>query len=351
MATADIEEIGQVTAMPQQFATEDAAVVVLLGTDTAPAIAREQQGLRPRSDFSVKLPLGDDVPRDRFVPGLANIQMYTKQNEDDPEVFGQLVRFSDWLRGISHHANDEYIFGIYPEHRQTREGYLSLMQAIEDYLLWFGFTPQNVCGAPAGYSFTDLLEPTREWDEDLRTFGGDAIFTTERLLELHGGERINPESNLDFYVREAAQTAYDSLRLSELLDETEAPQMILCRAWKMPSGEIPEGANAYWYALLTPGIQPRESLLSQGTYHLKDMSQNGNLAYVVVCHTTLGERHILLHWRAAGYRAEVLGAESNIGCQAGYESQPHFSSEPNTFKFAFGERVFSASDLLEFPRS
>ena len=127
---AEIEEIGQVTAMPQQFASDEAAVVVLLGTDTAPAVVAEQAELRPKPDFSVKLPLGDDVPRDRFVPGLANIQMYTKQNEDDPEVFGQLVRFSDWLRGISHHANDEYIFGIYPEHRQTREGYLSLMQAI-----------------------------------------------------------------------------------------------------------------------------------------------------------------------------------------------------------------------------
>ena len=84
---------------------------------------------------------------------------------------------------------------------------------------------------------------------------------------------------------------------------------------------------------------------------MKDMSRDGNLAYVVVCHPTLGERHILLHWREAGYRAELLGAQTNIGCQAGYESQQHFTSEPNTFAFAFGERVFSASDLLGFPRS
>ena len=83
---------------------------------------------------------------------------------------------------------------------------------------------------------------------------------------------------------------------------------------------------------------------------MKDMSRDGNLAYVVVCHPALGERHILLHWREAGYRAEVLGVRSNIGCQAGYESEQHFTSEPDTFAFRFGERVFSASDMLPFPR-
>ena len=351
LQAAEIEEIEAPTAMPQQFATEEAAVIVLLGTDTAPAVAREQAGLRPRPRNDVKLPLADDVPRDRYVPGLANIQIYTRQNEDDPETEKRIVRLADWLRGVSHHANEEYIFGIYPEDRSTREGYLNLLQAIEDELEWLGFTPQNVCGAPAGYSFTDLLQPTREWDDDLKTYGGDAIFTTDRLLELHGGERINPEANLDFYMRQAVQTAHDALRLPELLDETEAPQLILCRAFLAPSGEVPEFANGAWYALLTPGIQPRESLLSQGTYHMKDMSRDGNLAYVVVCHPTLGERHILLHWREAGYRAELLGAQTNIGCQAGYESQQHFTSEPNTFRFSFGERVFSAGDLQGFPRS
>ena len=149
----------------------------------------------------MKLPLADNVPRDRYVPGLANTQIYTRENEDDPETEKRIVRLADWLRGVSHHANEEYIFGIYPEDRSTREGYLNLLQAIEDELEWLGFTPQNVCGAPAGYSFTDLLQPTREWDENLKTYGGDAIFTTDRLLELHGGSRINPEANLDFYIR------------------------------------------------------------------------------------------------------------------------------------------------------
>ena len=350
LRAADIEEIEAPTAMPQQFATEDAAVIVLLGTDTAPAVAREQAGLRPRQRNDVRLPLADSVPRDRYVPGLAAVNLYTEQNENNPASAGQLADLASFLKEIGDCS--KYQLGTaQPDRCQERLPLQRLYQAVEDLLTDLGFTPQNVCGAPAGYSFTDLLQPTREMDAEWRYYTGDAIFTTDRLLELHGGERINPEANLDFYIRQAVQTAHDALRLPELLDETEAPQMILCRAWKLPSGEIPEAANAYWYALLTPGIQPRESLLSQGTYHVKDMSRDGNLAYVVVCHPTLGERHILLHWREAGYRAELLGAQTNIGCQAGYESQQHFTSEPNTFAFAFGERVFSAGDLLGFPRS
>ena len=348
LQAAEIDEVDAPTAMPQQFASKEAAVIVLLGTDTAPAVAREQAGLRPRPNFDVKLPLGDDVPRDRFVPGLADIQIYTRQNEDDPETEKHIVRLADWLRGISHHANEEYIFGIFPEERSTREGYLNLLQEIENELEWLGFTPQNVCGAPAGYSFTDLLQPTREWDENLKTYGGDAIFTTDRLIELHGGERINPEANLDFYVREAVQTAHDMLRLPELLDETEAPQLVLCAAWLAPSGEVPEFSNAAWYALLTPGIQPQESLLSQGTYHVKEISRNGNFAYLVVCHPTIGARFILLHWREAGYRAEIVEDIRSGGCQAAFEE---FDAEPESIEFGFCERVFSASDLLEFPRN
>ena len=350
LQAAEIEEIDAPTAMPQQFASEDAAVIVLLGTDTAPAVAREQSGLRPRQRNDVRLPLPANVPRDRYVPGLAAVNIYTPQTDSDEYTFALAHTLQGWLRFLGNHAHN-YIFGVIPEERGTREQVLEAYETIEGILSDFGFTPQNVCGAPAGYSFTDLLQPTREWDESLKTYGGDAIFTTDRLLELHGGERINPEANLDFYINQAVQTAHDMLRLPELLDETEAPQLVLCAAWLAPSGEVPEFSNAAWYALLTPGIQPRESLLSQGTYHMKDMSRDGNLAYVVVCHPTLGERHVLLHWREAGYRAELLGAQTNIGCQAGYESQQHFTSEPNTFRFSFGERVFSAGDLQGFPRS
>ena len=231
---------------------------------------------------------------------------------------------------------------------------MNLMREIENELEWLGFTPQNVCGAPEGYSFTDLLQPTREWDESRKNYSGEAIFTTDRLIELQGGERINPEDNLDFYIREAVQITHDALRLTELLDETEAPQLILCRALLAPSGEVPELANGVWYMLLTPGFQPRENLMSQGTYHVKEISRNGNFAYVIVCHPAIGERTVWMWWREGGYRAEVTGSIKNKGCQATYDADTSLYEDTNgaedTFVFSFGERVFSAGDTLEFPR-
>ena len=351
LQAAEIDEIDAPTAMPQQFATEEAAVVVLLGTDTAPAVAREQAGLRPRQRNDVQLPLPDSVPRDRYVPGLANVNIYSQINDQGSlDLQAKLDELAIFMRYV---GNYQPYPGATAANRDTNGTFREVAKLIEDTLLWMGFTPQNVCGAPAGYSFTDLLQPTREWSEELKVYSGDAIFTTDRLLELHGGERINPEANLDFYIRQAVQTAYDSLRLAELSDEIEAPQMILCDAWKLPSGEIPEAANGYWYALLTPGIQPRESLMSQGTYHLKEISRNGNRVQIVVCHPTLGSRYIAVWWRDAGYRAEVTGSTSLIGCQADFEQDDYISEHEDepSFTFSFGERVFSAGDMQGFPRS
>ena len=356
LQAAEIEEIDAPTAMPQIFASEEAAVIVLLGTDTAPAVAREQAGLRPRQRNDVTLPLPDSVPRDRYVPGLAAVNIYTPQTDSDEYTFALAHTLQGWLRFLGNHAHD-YIFGVIANERGTREQVLQAYETIEGILSDLGFTPQNVCGAPAGYSFTDLLQPTREWDENLKTFGGDAIFTTDRLIELHGGIRINPEANLDFYINQAVQTAHDALRITELSAETEAMQLILCRAFLAPSGEVPELANSLWYANLTPGIQPRESLLSQGTYHLKEISRNGNYAYVVVCHPTLGERDVRLYWRETGYRAEIVGELTRVGCQRNFEEWPYIRDDTDlgdvredTITFAFGERVFSAGDLLGFPR-
>lgn len=354
LQTAEIEEIEEVTAIPQQLASEAAAVVVLLGTDTAPAVAREQQGLRPKPRFDVALPLPDDVPRDRFVPGLSNIQIFSRVNDEGSDAMkAKLDELKLFVRYAGQYAPDG-TFGIFPNERDTAGTLQQTWQLIEDTLLWFGFTPQNVCGAPAGYSFTDLLQPTREWNESTRTYSGDAIFTTDRLIELHGGERINPEANLDFYIQQAVQTAYDILRSVELLDETEAPQLILCEAWISPSGEIPEFANAAWYTLLTPGIQPQETLLSQGTYHFKEISRNGNMAYLIVCHPTIGERYVLMWWRETGYRAEVTGSIQNNGCQATYEADTYLYEDTNgaedTIRYRFGEQVFSGSNLMGFPR-
>ena len=360
LAAADIDEIETVTAMPAVFATEDAAVVVLLGTDSAPAATRQQSSLRPRQNNTTQLPLPADTPRDKYVPGLAAINIYSQTNDQGPlDLQAKLEELSVYLRYI---GNYQPYTGATAELRDTQGTFLEAAKLLEDTLAWLGFTPQNVCGAPEGYSFTDLLQPTREWSEEFKVHRGDAIFSTDRLIELHGGERINPEENLDFYIRQAVQTSYDALRLYELLDETETPQMILCRAWKMPEGEIPEGANAYWYALLTPGIQPRESLLSQGTYHVKEISRNGNFAYVIVCHPTIGARFVALHWRETGYRAEVVEDIRTGGCQAAFEEYDGYFAgttpdgfgdyfTEDTFSFGFGERMFSASDLQGFPRA
>ena len=354
LQAAEIEEIEAPTAMPQQFATEEAAVIVLLGTDTAPAVAREQAGLRPRPRNDVQLPLPDSVTRDRYVPGLANVNIYTPENENDPEVFLYTDTLARALGSLGTFA-DERWSPVSPRaiEARTTEKYQTAIEAIEQNLEWLGFTPQNTCGAPAGYNFTDLLQPTREWDDNLKTYGGDAIFTTDRLLELHGGSRINPEANLDFYINQAVQTAHDALRITELAAETEAMQLILCRALVAPSGEVPELANSLWYANLTPGIQPRESLLSQGTYHVKEISKSGNMAYVLVCHPTLGSRYVDLVWRDAGYRAEVVGTLRNNGCQENFERRGYIADyEPEeTIRFSFGELVFSAGDMSAFPRS
>ena len=365
LSVVDIDGVEAVTAMPPAFADSGATVVVLLGTDTAPA--RSQTGLRPRPRNDVALPLPDDIPRDRFVPGLSNIQIFSQINDEGPEFTqGTLDALAGWMNVAGRYspASSRQLFtprvpcDQVPEGGQCLDGdYLAehVWDGIERALNWLGFTPQNTCGAPPGYSFTDLLKPTREWSEEDDHFSGDAIFTTDRLLELHGGERINPESNLDFYIGEAVQTAYDSLRLSELISETEAMQLVLCAAWLRPSGEIPEFSNSLWYANLTPGIQPQENLLSQGTYHLKEMSRNGNFAYLIVCHPIIGERYVWMWWRDGGYRAEVTGSIQNNGCQATYESDTYLYEDTNgaedTFGFSFGERVISASDMQNFPRN
>ena len=353
LQAADIEEIEEVTAMPQQFASPEAAVVVLLGTDTAPEVVREQQGLRPKQRNDVLLPLADDVPRDRYVLGLAAVNLYTEQNENNPASAGQLADLAWFFRRIGYCS--KYQIGTpVPESCGGRSKLVELYQDVEELLEELGFTPQNTCGAPAGYSFTDLLEPTREMDEEWRYYTGDAIFTTDRLIELHGGTRINPEANLDFYINQAVQTAHDALRIPELAAETESMQLILCESFLSPSGEVPEAANSLWYANLTPGIQPRESLLSQGTYHFKEISRNGNFAYLIVCHPTIGERYVWMWWRETGYRAEITGSIQNNGCQATYEADTYLYEDTNgaedTFRFAFGERVFSAGDMLGFPR-
>ena len=101
LAAAEIDEIEQTSPMPEQFRSEQATVIVLLGTDTAPAVAAEQASLRPEPDFSVTLPLGDDIPRDRYVPGLAAVQIYTPQTDNDEYTFALAHLLQGWMRFLA----------------------------------------------------------------------------------------------------------------------------------------------------------------------------------------------------------------------------------------------------------
>ena len=359
-----VEEVGDegvaVSSLPAsgQIPAGSANVVVLIGRDDLGGSLRASErssSLRRTPDSSTQLPLANNVPRDRFVPGLTDIQIFRADNDEaSDDMKGILNALSGWFNIAGRYlwAGSAQLAADLEEHMDYSYLQNEVWPNIERSLEWLGFTPQNVCGAPKGYSFTDLIKPTREFDPETQNYNGDAIFTTDRLIELHGGQRINPQANLDFYIREAVQTAHDTLRVPELIDETETMQLILCEAMVSPEGEIPEMANILFKSGFIPGVQPRESLLSQGTYHLKEISRSGNMAYVLVCHPTLGSRYVDLTWRDAGYRAEVVGILRTDGCQSNFERRGYIADyEPeDTFRFAFGERVFSAGDLQEFPR-
>ena len=374
LAEADIDEIEEPTAMPQQFASEEAVVVVLLGTDTAPARTLGRFDLRPNPN--VKLPLGDYVPRDRYVPGLANILMHNEQNEADPEVFEQLERLTDLMNereGWSEGGN-WYDF-LTPN-----------WQAIEESLEWFGFTPQNVCGAPAGYSFTDLVQTnmvTRKWDEQSERFGDPSfLFTTDRLLEVLGGERINPETNLDFYIQQAVQTLHDSLAAWRLDANILTPQLILCTALVFTDAVVKDSISEFLQNFFN---RQRKSTASQQysfrelltrTMHVKAISRNGNFAIIFTCATyNIGPPYLtfnILVWRNAGYRVTQWPAHgswphtlyedryADSECQEVFDAfgvilparfpQTELLLEEDMIFFNFDEHVFSASDLLDFPR-
>lgn len=86
---------------------------------------------------------------------------------------------------------------------------------------------------------------------------------------------------------------------------------------------------------------------------MKYISRNGNRAFVYVCHPTLGGQGIQLYWREVGYRAEVVNPRNYDGCQATFTQYDNsgIPFQDGEIAFAFGEHVFAATDLQEFPRS
>lgn len=151
----------------------DANVIVLIGSDSVGAALREEQaaeGLRPSPRGDVALPLPDDTPRDRFVPGLADIQIFSQinDNSDIGEVLRAMADLPGWLNAAGRYSPlaSGQIFAarekcdwsprIVDGERQTADDprFCTLMDReyletqmwpnIERTLAYSGFTPQNV---------------------------------------------------------------------------------------------------------------------------------------------------------------------------------------------------------------
>ena len=356
LAATEIDGIEQVSAMPQVFVSEQAAVVVLIGRDTAPAAVRSS-GPAPIifEDLSADdLPLNE--PKDRFVPRLISVGLPVNVR-DRPE---DVARSSNLLKRAAYCFEDEI---AYFEDNCLENDLPAIWTEIEQIFDRLGFTSKNVCGSVADGSFTDGIVHTAEWNPATKNYSGYGVSTTDRFVEVNRQagidvQRINPEANLDFYLRKAAQSAYDRLRFEEIMNETSASHLILCAPWVAGSLSMPWAA----YSVANTFAVPVREFWSQSTYHIKEISRNGNLAYVVACHPTLGSRFLLLWWSGSGYRATTVEAIRQSGCQAAFEEYDDLFAgtvpdgagnyfTEDTFSFTFGERSFTASELLDFPRA
>ena len=338
---AELDEIEQVSAMPQVFVSEQAAVVVLIGRDTSPAAVRSS-GPAPIVRHKLKtkdFPL--NVSKDRFSQRAFGTSINSSDVPDD------YVRASRLMQQAAYCFEDEI---SYFEDNCLENDLPAIWAELEQIFDRLGFTSKNVCGSVATGSFTDGIVHTAEWNPATKNYSGRGFLTTDRLIEVNRQaginiQRISPEANLNFYLRKAAQSAYDRLRFEEIMKETSADHLILCAPWVAGSLSMPWAA----YSVANTFAVPVREFWSQSTYHVKEISRNGNLAYIVVCHPTLGQRHVLQHWNGSGYRSTTVGPIEFVGCQQSYESEENNDAE-DTFIFTFGERAFSAGDLQGFPR-
>ena len=353
---AELEDIEQVSAMPQQFVSPDASVVVLIGRDTAPEAVRSSgpEAIVPEQLYTEDLPL--NVPKDRYVSGLISKVLPTNlfnQPEDTKQLTSLLVDagycFEDEIAYFEDNCLENDLPAIWNE-----------LEQIFDRL---GFTSKNVCGSVADGSFTDGIVHTAEWNPATKNYSGYGFSTTDRFVEVNrqagiSVARISPEANLDFYLRKAAQSAYDRLRFEEIMKETSADHLILCAPWVAGSGSLPWAS----YSVANTFAVPVTDFWSQSTYHIKEISRNGNNVYLVACHPTLGSRFIDLWWSDSGYRATTVEAIRYSGCQAAFEEYDDYFAgtapdgagnyfTEDTISYSFGQQVFAASDLQDFPRA
>ena len=340
LAATEIDGIEQVAAMPQIFLSEQAAVVVLIGRDTAPAAVRSSGPAPIREYYFTSEDFPIDVPKDRFSSRAFGASY---NFADVPEYFD---RASALMQQAAYCFEDEI---AYFEDNCKENDLPAIWTEIERLLDRSGFTSKNVCGSVADGSFTEGIVHAAEWNPATKNYSGRGFLATDRFIEVNrqagiNVQRITPQANLDFYLQKAAQSAHDILRFQEIMQETSADHLILCAPWVTDSGGLPWAS----YSVANTFAVPVRDFWSQSTYHVKEISRNGNLAYVVACHPTLGSRFLLLWWSGSGYRANTVEAIRQSGCQAAFEE---FDAEPESIEYTFGERVFPASELLGFPRA
>jgi len=244
------------------------------------------------------------------------------------------------------------------------------------------------------HPFTDeWVEKIRIYEDQLRDF---SLFN---LYNTCGAERfpqITPQSSMfdfmhppdmpltpppadrdiEWLLRRAAQAKHDSNQLNRHATEAQHPQMLLC----LPiisayEGNIPPLANWIWQphdgrkANLTPRPEGYE-------YHIKGISQDRSAVLVAYCYTgsdaseyQRGFPHGLsvLIWEDGHYK-ELDGVGSIdgrhfTGCEEAFTVAGHDDYAINTFLvernpvlagksyelFPFGQRIYTADDLLTFP--
>ena len=264
LAATEIDGIEQVSAMPQIFVSEQAAVVVLIGRDTAPA-AVKSSGPAPIVRHKLKtkdFPL--NVSKDRFSQRAFGTSINSSDVPDD------YVRASRLMQQAAYCFESEI---SYFEDNCLENDLPAIWAELEQIFDRLGFTSKNVCGSVADGGFTDGIVHTREWNPATGNYSGYGILATDRFLEVNrqagiNVQRINPEANLNFYLRKAAQSAYDRLRFQEIMQETSADHLILCAPWVSGSGYLPRAA----YSVANTFAAPVREFWSQSTYHIKEIS-------------------------------------------------------------------------------
>ena len=163
----ELDEIEQVSAMPQVFVSEQAAVVVLIGRDTAPVAVRSSGPEPIREYFLTEKDFPLNVPKDRF----SEIAFGKRSSmSDEPAEFSDAARL---LRRAGYCFEDEI---AYFEDNCLENDLPAIWAELEQIFDRLGFTSKNVCGSVADGSFTDGIVHTAEWNPATGNYVGKGFF-------------------------------------------------------------------------------------------------------------------------------------------------------------------------------